>query len=82
MKRGGVTFVCLIAERGGESGCSCNATNREFTKRSLSTMDVRHQGDSYTGGRFEDSSGTTANYASDIDIRAAVGGLRSPLEKG
>ncbi|PON35352.1 hypothetical protein TorRG33x02_351480 [Trema orientale] len=28
-------------------------------------MDVRHQGDSYTGGRFEDSSGTTATHASD-----------------
>ena len=32
---------------------------------SLSTTDVRHQGDSYTGGRFEDSTSTTANHASD-----------------
>ncbi|PON67896.1 hypothetical protein TorRG33x02_263310, partial [Trema orientale] len=46
-------------------GCSYNATNREFTKRSLSATDVRHEGDSYTGGRLEDSSGTTANHASD-----------------
>ncbi|PON81177.1 hypothetical protein TorRG33x02_230610, partial [Trema orientale] len=46
-------------------GCSCNATHREFTKRSLSTTDIRHQSDSYTGGRFEDSSGTTVTHASD-----------------